>query len=161
MQLLLPIFPDETKMITESLGVFKLDGLVYYLHCGVPIYIHSEEDIQSFRYITTKFIVAKLCKKSEIQKCFGVSYDSINRDVNKVNEQEGSGFFSKEGRHGSPYKLVAPVMEKIQKGLNEGKSNCQLAREANVSEGSIRYAINTGKLKKKPAGTINNSNKPD
>jgi hypothetical protein len=66
MQLLLPLFPNETKLITPSLGVFKKDEIIYYIHCGVPIYSHIAEDIQSFRYITSKFITERLCRKIDV-----------------------------------------------------------------------------------------------
>ncbi|MFA4922588.1 MAG: hypothetical protein WC557_00150, partial [Ignavibacteriaceae bacterium] len=88
MQLLLPLFPYETKLITPSLGVFRQKEIVYYLHCGVPIFSHIAEDIKSFRYITSKFIIERLCRKIEISKCFGVSYDSVNRYV-KLLQEEG------------------------------------------------------------------------
>ena len=149
MQLLLPIFPVETKHITASLGVFEQDEIVYYLHCGVPIFSHISEDLQSFRYITSKFILQGLCKKTEISECFGVSYDSVIRYVNKLEEQGDSGFFANDTRHGYAHKLFGQVLERVQKGLDEGKNNCWLAREEKVSEGAIRYAIKTGKLKKK------------
>jgi hypothetical protein len=41
------------------------------------------------------------------------------------------------------------VLEKAQKAIDAGKSNCSVARELNVSEGALRYALKTGKLKKK------------
>jgi hypothetical protein len=149
MQLLLPIFPNETHLITASLGVFRLDGMVFYLHCGVPIFTHSEEDIDSFRYITSNLILRGLCRKIEICKVFGVSYDSVNRYVNKLKKNGDKSFFTDETRHGHAYKLLPSVLEKAQKAIDAGKSNCSVARELNVSEGALRYALKTGKLKKK------------
>jgi transposase len=150
MQLLLPIFPVDTKLITPSLGVYKHEDIVYYLHCGAPIFSHIAEDILSFRYITSKFILQKLCRKIEICECFGVSYDSVNRYVNKLEAKGDSEFFIKDNnRHGYAHKLLPEVIERIQKMLSEGKSNTSIARKEGLSEGTIRYAIKTGKLKKK------------
>jgi hypothetical protein len=44
-QLLLPIFPSDTRMITLKLGVREYDGTVYYLHSGVPIFSHLSDDL--------------------------------------------------------------------------------------------------------------------
>jgi hypothetical protein len=148
MQLMLPIFPVSTAMITNSLGVYRKDGLVTYLHCGVPIFSHAEEDYKSFRYITSKFILQGLCKLIDISDCFHVSYDSVKRYVNKLEKDGDAGFFGRDGRHGSCYKMVPGVIERIQKGLDSGKSNSEVAREAEVTEGAIRYALKKGVLKK-------------
>jgi len=148
MQLMLPLFPNETKLITPTLGVFKKDELVYYLHCGVPIYSHAVEDIKSFRYITSKFIVERLCRKIEISECFGISYDSVKGYVKLLQEEGDAEFFSNEKRHGYAHKLLPEVVERIQKSIDEGKNNCLIGREEGLSEGAIRYGIKTGKLKK-------------
>ena len=87
MQMLLPIFPHDIKLITDTVGVFARDGIVNYCHCGVPIFSHTTEDIKSFRYITSKLIIQGICRKIEITRCFGVSYDSVNRHVNRLREQ--------------------------------------------------------------------------
>ena len=149
MQLLLPLFPYETKLITPSLGVFRQKEIVYYLHCGVPIFSHIAEDIKSFRYITSKFIIERLCRKIEISKCFGVSYDSVNRYVKLLQEEGDAEFFANEKRHGYAHKLLPEVLVRIQKSIDEGKNNCLVGREEGLSEGAIRYGIKTGKLKKK------------
>jgi hypothetical protein len=68
MQLMLPLFPPDTAMITATLGVYRKEGIVTYLHCGVPIFSHAEDDYKGFRYITSKFIVQGLCKLVDIKK---------------------------------------------------------------------------------------------
>ncbi len=150
MQLLFPIFPVETKLITPTLGVFAKDGLVHYLHCGVPIHSHPTGDLKSFRYISSKLILQGMCKKIEIARCFGVSYDSVNRHVNRLREGGESGFFKNDNRRGHCYKLLPEAFERIQGYLDEGKNNSEIARLEGVTEGAIRYAIKQGKLKKKP-----------
>jgi hypothetical protein len=41
MQIQLPIFPTDTKLINQSVGFREQDGIVYYLHNGNPIYCHA------------------------------------------------------------------------------------------------------------------------
>jgi hypothetical protein len=149
MQLLLPIFPREVKLITPTLGVFARDGIVNYLHCGVPIYSHTAEDLNSFRYISSNFILQGLCKKVEISRCFGVSYDSVKRNARRLAEQGERAFFGDDHRGGHCYKLVASVLDRMQRQLDAGVSNSEIAQLAGVTEGAVRYAIKQGKLKKK------------
>lgn len=149
MQLLLPIFPVEVKLITPTLGVFARDGIVNYLHCGVPIYSHAAEDLNSFRYISSNFVVQGLCKKVEISRCFGVSYDSVKRNARRLAEQGERAFFGGDHRGGHCYKLVSAVLDRMQRQLDAGMSNSEIARLGGVTEGAVRYAIKQGKLKKK------------
>jgi hypothetical protein len=150
MQLKLPIFPVGTKMITECLGIGTQNGVVTYLHCGAPIFTHLEDDYRSFRFITSKFIVQGLCRKIDICHCFHVSYDSVKRYEKRLEECGDQSFFDK-GKYngGSRYKLLPAVIERMQAYLDAGKSNCEIARLEKVTEGSVRYSIKTGILKKR------------
>jgi hypothetical protein len=149
MQLMLPIFPVDAVMISDRLGVGRKDGIITYLHCGLPIYSHVESDYRSFRFITSKFILEGLCRKIDISNCFHVSYDSVKRYVRRLERCGDSGFFTDDKRNGGHcYKLLPAVIQRMQKYLDEGKSNCAIARLENVSEGAVRYALKTGALKK-------------
>lgn len=145
----MPIFPEDTKMITPVLGVRKKDGLVYYLLSGLPIYSHAADDMIKFRYVTSSLLVQGLCKNKEISDCFHVSGDSVRRWKKRLSEEGESAFFMPENRHGRSHKLLPAVLERIQKKLDEGRSVNGIAGEEGLSEGSIRYAINQGRLKKK------------
>jgi DNA-binding NarL/FixJ family response regulator len=57
-------------------------------------------------------------------------------------------FLQKKNRHGNAYKLTPERIERIQNALDAGKSNTAIAKVEDVSEGSIRYAIRKGMLKK-------------
>ncbi|TVQ80541.1 MAG: hypothetical protein EA358_01760 [Flavobacteriales bacterium] len=78
-QLLLPLFPADTTMITPVLGVENRDGVVYYLLSGMPIYSHKEGDMVKFRFITSHMILHGLCKNRDIVKTFHVSDTSVQR----------------------------------------------------------------------------------
>ena len=82
MQIQLPLFPTATKLISECLGVYEQDGLVQYIVNGLPVYTHPKEDIKAFRYITSNFIHQRLCRKTEVERCFHVSEDSVGRTIN-------------------------------------------------------------------------------
>jgi len=149
MQLRLPIFPPSIKLITPHLGVLEDDEIVTYFHCGAPIFNHGASDLRSFRYITSKFIDGGLCKGTEISRCFGVSIDSVRRSLRLLRSEGEDGFFGAENRHGHSYKLVGSLLIQAQKLLDSGWNNSRIARELGIREGTVRYGIKTGKLKKK------------
>jgi transposase len=147
-QLLLPLFTRDTQMLTPVLGVREHSGTVYYVLSGLPIYNHLTEDILHFRYITSHLILQGLCQNRDIERVFKVSSDSIRR-WKQVLEAEGErGFFKSDGRHGHQSKMVPEVLSRIQKKIDNGQSNYSIAKEEQISEGSIRYALKQGYLKK-------------
>jgi transposase len=148
MQLLLPIFPADTKLINHSLGVYHRDGIVTYLHSGAPIFSHSSEDLQSFRYITSNLIIQGLCQRKDIANTFHVSTDSVYSNVKKLQTQGEESFFGTEHRHGYSHKLRGDKLKQAQQCLDKEMSQNATAKHVGVWEGAIRYAIKTGKLKK-------------
>ena len=149
MQLSLPIFPQDTKMISRCLGVYEQDGIIQYIANGLPIYSHGLEDLQSFRFITSNFINQGLCKSTEVARCFGISIDTVTRYLGKLRTQGETAFFSEEKRKGYCHKIRGKVSINIQKRLDKGESVNSIAKAEGLSEGSIRYAIVQGYLKKK------------
>ena len=148
-QLLLPLFPSDTKMINLILGVREQSGTVYYLLNGMPIYSHASEDLHKFRFITSNLILQGLCKNKEIVDAFHVSSDSVRRWKKVLDEQGESALFKEEARHGRPHKLLPKALERIQDELDKGRSVNSIAKQEGVSEGALRYTIKQGKLKKK------------
>lgn len=135
-------------MITMTLGVRERAGSVYYLHSGVPIFSHEANDLTMFRYITSNLILQGLCNNQDITDTFHVSTDSVRRWKKKLSEEGEGAFFKEESRHGQSYKLLPNVLDRIQGKMDEGRSPNSIAKEEGISEGSIRYAISLGRLKK-------------
>lgn len=148
MQLQLPLFPRNTKMISKCLGVYEKDSIVQYIANGLPIYSHGSEDLQSFRFITSNFIKEGLCKSTEVSRCFSIPVDSVKRNVTKLRSEGEAAFFSKEKRMGYCHKIRGSVLESIQKKLDKGQSVNAISKEEGLAEGSIRYSIKQGYLKK-------------
>jgi len=148
-QLLLPLFPSDTQLLTPYIGVREYEGQVHYLLNGLPIYSHSKSDHMRFRYITSHLALQGLCKNQDIVDLFHVSHDSVRRWKKKLSEEGESVFFGvSEGRHGHCSKLFPDVLSRIQSEMDTGKSVYSIAKREGISEGSIRYWIKEGRLKK-------------
>jgi hypothetical protein len=147
-QILLPLFPEETRMLTSNLGVKEIEGTVYYYLSGMPIYSHGVEQRDRFRYCTSNLLVQGLCRNVDIVRVFHVSTDSVRRNKKLLIEKGESAFFTGTKRVRRGHKLTATVLVSIQKKLDENRSVNSIAKGLNISEGSIRYAIKQGRLKK-------------
>jgi hypothetical protein len=149
MQLRLPFFPKEATMVSSCLGVYERDGIVQYIVNGLPVYSHAADNTGSFRFITSNFIDKKLCRKSEVERCFGVTESSVQRWYNVYIREGEAGFFRTDGRKGVPVKRLGSRLERIQGKLDAGQSGNSIAVEEGISEGTIRSWRKQGYLKKK------------
>ncbi len=152
MQLKLPLFPTGCTLISDCLGVYEKDDLVQYIVNGLPVYAHPSGDLKAFRYITSNFIHQGLCRKTEVERCFHVSEDSVQRAYKKFVEKGEEGFFGHDARKGTAYKITGDCRLRIQSKLDKGQSVNSIAKQEGVRESAIRYGVKQGYLKKREIG---------
>jgi len=145
----LPIFPETTKLINSSVGFFKKEEFIYYLHNGSPIFCHHIDQTNHYRFIIANLVESKLCQPSEISKALGISQRNVERYAHKLREQGIESFFNPIDHRGECYKMTESVIEQAQQLLDEGKSQLKTAKILGVSESCIRYHLTSGNLKKK------------
>lgn len=92
-QALLPLFPAEATLINSVIGVQERDGVVYYFNGSMPIFRHERNDLDGFRFITSQLVVTRVCKQTDITKCFGVSLVSVKRWARRYRESHELGDF--------------------------------------------------------------------
>ena len=148
MQMQLPIFPTDTRLINNSVGVREQDGTVYYLHNGAPVFCHEKDDLNSYRYITGNLVVTGLCRCSEIASALGVKRRNIERYAKTLREQGSDWFFNRQEKRGTCHKLNDSSLEKAQDLMDNYYSVADAARMVGVTEGALRYHIRKGTLKK-------------
>jgi hypothetical protein len=152
MQLQSPIFPSGCTLISDCLGVYEKAGIVQYIVNGLPVYAHAKDDLKAFRYITSNFINQGLCRKTEVERCFHVSEDSVQRAYKKFVDKGEAGFFGDDARKGTAYKIRGDCRLRIQSKLDKGQSVNSIAKQEGVRESAIRYGIKQGYLKKREVG---------
>jgi len=129
MKLMLPLFRTDTKLISDTLAVYEKEDLVQYIVNGLPVYSHSTEALNAFRYITSNFIHQGLCRKIDMQCCFHLSKDSVQRTHNKLITKGIDAFFGEDGRKGKAYKITGTKQENIQQKLSKGQRVNSTAKE--------------------------------
>ena len=86
-QLVLPLFPSGSTEISPVLAFEKREGWVTYFHGLLPIFTHAENDIASFRLITSQLYVGGACRQVDICRVFGVTAISVKRAVKLFRER--------------------------------------------------------------------------
>ena len=146
-QMQLPIFPDGVEHINSELAFEKKDGQVTYFNGQMPVFVHAEDDIATFRLITAQFCINGNAKQSEISRAFGVTLISVKRAVKRYREQGPSGFYAEPKRRG-PVVLTAAVLDEAQGLLDEGLETSEAAERLDVKRDTLAKAIRAGRLYK-------------
>jgi transposase len=146
-QMHLPFFPDGVEHITSELAFQKKDGQVTYFNGHMPVFIHAEDDIRTFRMITAQFCINGNVKQAEISRAFGITLISVKRAVKRYRERGVAAFYEEPKRRG-PAVLRAQVLSEAQELLDEGLETSEVAEQLGVKRDTLAKAIRAGRLHK-------------
>ena len=150
-QALLPMIPDGATPINELISVVRQGGGWTYF-CGVqPVFQHAEGDRRAFRMFIAKLCCQGACTQAQILRVFGVSKQSLIRDVAKYRQEGIEGFYRRRRGRG-PTVMTAEVTAEVQKLLDLGQTRHAAAEAAGVRYDTVRKAIDHGRLRR-PAPT--------
>ncbi len=146
-QMHLPLFPDGVEHITSELAFEKRDGQVTYFNGHMPVFIHDEQDIPTFRMITAQFCINGNAKQADISRAFGVTLISVKRAVKIYREKGVSGFYEEPKRRGAAV-LTGEVLQQAQERHDEGLETSEVAAQLGVKSNTLAKAIRAGRLHK-------------
>ena len=146
-QIQLPFFPEGVTPITAVLAFSKQDGRVTYFNGSMPVFVHDEEDVASFRMITAQFCVNGNAKQAEIVRAFGVSKISLKRAVKRYREEGPKGFYKPRKRRGAAV-LTPAVLAEAQQLLDEGLEPSEVADRLDIKRDTFSKAVRAGRLHK-------------
>jgi transposase len=146
LQLMLPIIPHGTTVISDLVSVVRDDDRWVYFVGLYPIYFHSSDDHKMFKLVTSQLIESGACRHSDIIKTFGVSKSSVNRALKKYRQGGIEAFFKKRtgGRCGTV--LTAEKLEQAQKLLDAGLTRQNVSEQLEIGKDTVRKAISDGRL---------------
>ena len=141
----LPIFPEGVCQVTSDLAFEKRDGRVTYFNGTMPVFIHDEDDIATFRMITSQFVVNGNATQSQIEKAFGIPRISIKRGVKRYRDKGPRGFYQPRNTRGAVV-LTTEVIKQAQAMLDAAVPLRAIGLELGVKPNTLNKAIHAGKL---------------
>ena len=146
-QLHLPMFPNGVIHITDQLAVMKKDGEVTYFNGHMPVFRHAENDVSTFRMITSQFCVSGCAKQSDIIRAFGVTSISVKRSVKTYREKGPKGFYAPRVTRGAAV-LVDTVVAQAEEFLASGASEAEVAEQLGLKLNTLQKAIRAGRVRR-------------
>lgn len=145
-QLQLPFFPEGVTHITPLLAFGVEDGRVTYFNGSMPVFIHDQDDLASFRMITAQFCVNGNAKQCEVAQAFGIPKITLKRAVKLYRAQGPKGFYAPRKTRGAAV-LTAAVLAEAQRLLDEGLETAEVARQLGIKPDTLSKAVRAGRLR--------------
>jgi hypothetical protein len=146
-QLHLPMFPNGVIHITDQLAVMNKDGEVTYFNGHMPVFRHAENDVTTFRMITSQFCVSGCAKQSDIIRAFGVTSISVKRSVKTYREKGPKGFYAPRVTRGAAV-LVEDVVAEAEELLADGVIEAEVAEKLGLKLNTLQKAIRAGRVRR-------------
>ncbi len=144
LQLSLPLIPENAILLSDKLAFSSMNGFIQFFNATGIIYRCLDSDKESLRFALGMFSELKLAKTKDLSNSFGVSVSTIYRYKDRFNK----GFNSAIQDCTKPRftKLNNEKIINAQKYLDNGFSIRFAAKNLNISEGAIRYAIKMNRI---------------
>lgn len=152
-QVQLPIFPQHCTPISADLAFQKEDGRVVYFNGHLPVFIHAEGDLASFRLFSSQLILNGSATQNQISKAFGISLTTVKRSCKLLRETGAAGFFV-PAKPKSGNKLTPEHLIEVQALLNDGLDVPAIAAQVGILANTIHKAIRAGRLKKRTSRSL-------
>jgi len=146
-QMQLPVFPPGVTHINSNLAFEKKDGKVTYFNGTLPVFVHDENDLNTFQMITSQFYVNGTVKQAEICRAFGVKAINVKRAVKKYREHGAAGFYTPRKTRGSSV-LTSKVLREAQSLLDQDEQPADVAAKLGIKSNTFNKAILDGRLHK-------------
>lgn len=144
---ILPIFPPETTSINDVLSFDLKDDTVTYYNGILPVFSHHKDDIQTFRLILAQFYINGSATQTDLIRATGIPPVTLKRAVKKYHEEGPKGFYT-EPKRGGPRVLTPEVISEVEKLLEEGLEENNIAMQLNLKADTLKKAMRQGKIKK-------------
>ena len=132
----LPFFPEGVTRISDLLAFRVEDGRVTYFNGNMPVFIHDQDDIATFRMVTAQFCVNGNARQAEVARVFGIPGVTVKRAVKRYREEGPKGFYTLRKARGAAV-LTPGVMAEAQRLRDEGLETADVARRLELKPDTV------------------------
>src|ERR1700724_2363082 len=136
----LPMLPAGVTHITNELAFERRDGKIAYFNGHMPVFVHAENDIATFRMITSQFFESGYAKQCDIIRAFGVTSISVKRSVKLYRQKGTKGFYAPRVTRGAAV-LNHTVVAEIEELLAGGNNVAEVAEKLKLKRNTLEKAI--------------------
>jgi transposase len=149
LQSYIPFLPEGAEPINNHVAIYRHDEKIEFFTASGPIYSCRESDLYGLRLAQGIIVTQTATTPAEFAKALNINRTTVYRNLNKYQQDGPAALFIDKKSNRKAYKLNGTVKRQVQALLNKGYSLKAAAKQAGITEGSIRYAIKKGTIVKK------------
>ena len=146
LQSYIPFLPEGAKPINSHVAIYRHDGQIEFYTASGPIYACRESDTYGVRLAQGIIVSQTATTPAEFAKALDINRTTVYRNLNKYQQDGPAGLFIDKKSNRNAYKLNGKTKRQVQTLLNKGFSLKAAAKQTDITEGSIRYAIKRGTI---------------
>jgi transposase-like protein len=143
----LGFLPEGAIIVGKRLAVVHQHGQVAFANASGPIYTCAEDDRLGLRLAQGMFSELNLAGATALARALGVDQSTVHRNRAAYREGGVQALSEERGPRGG-YKLTEDKRAHAQELLDAGRSARAVAKAVGVSEGTVRYALRQGQLRR-------------
>jgi transposase len=155
----LALLPPGAELLSSELAVARQEGRVILFNGGGPVLAFDEEDVEGRRLAAALVVQpdVNLASAEAVAEGLGISRSMVFAYRRRYAEGGPASLLTQRSGPKGPHKLEGERAERAQALLDEGKSNREVARAVEMSEGGIRLALRKGRLVRSPRPGVGRS----
>jgi hypothetical protein len=146
LQSYIPFLPEGAKPINSHVAIYRHDEQIEFFTASGPIYACRESDTYGVRLAQGIIVSQTATTPAEFAKALNINRTTVSRNLNKYKQDGPAGLFIDKKSNRNAYKLKGKTKRQVQTLLNKGFSLKAAAKQTDITEGSIRYAIKRGTI---------------
>ena len=148
MQRSLAVLPSGAHIVSPHLAVLIEEGRLVAYSAADPIYTCDLDDRDGIRLAVGMFSHLQLAGVSALAEALGVNRETVRRNRDLFAQGGVEAVRSAPRGPRQPYKLTEDARLQAQRCLDQGWSVNRTAKEVGLTEGTLRYQIRQGRLRR-------------
>ena len=149
LQTYIPFLPEGAEPINNHVAIYHHDETIEFFTASGPIYSCQESDAYGVRLAQGIIVTQTATTAAELAKALNVNRTTVYRNVKMYQQSGPAALIIDKKSNRNAYKLNGKAKGQVQTLLNKGYSLKAAAKQAGITEGTIRYAIKKGTLVRK------------
>jgi len=144
----LPLLPPDARVVSPDLAVHLDETRLVVFNGSGQIYTCSRDDREGMRLAAAMFSSLRLAKPTALARALEMNPVTVFRSRRLFQAGGVAAVRSKKRGPKGPSKLTGEVCARAQRRLDQGWSIRRTADEVGVVEGTLRYALKRGELRR-------------
>lgn len=143
------LWPSDAEVLSGSVALVRQDGKLSFANASGPIFVCDEDDREAVRLAAAMLSGPEFGIETQtLADALDLHRTTVWRYRKRYETQGAEGVWKEKKGPKGPHKLQGIRLAQAQRYLNQGLANTEVAERVGVTEGTIRAALEAGRLRR-------------